>query len=86
MGETTGIAVPKGLSADKLAKLDKAFDDATKSQEFIDFCKSKGFIINPMGRAASQEYVENLASTVSWILFDAGVAKVSPEQFNIKRK
>lgn len=86
MGETTGLAVPKGLSADKLAKLDKAFDDATKSQEFIDFCKSKGFIINPMGRVASQAYVENLASTVSWILFDAGVAKVTPEQFNIKRK
>jgi len=86
MGETTGLAIPKGLSEDKLAKLDKAFDDASKSQEFIDFCKTKGFVINPMGRAASQPYVENLASTVSWILFDAGVAKVSPEQFNIKRK
>jgi tripartite-type tricarboxylate transporter receptor subunit TctC len=86
MGETTGIAVPVGLSADKLAKLDAAFDTAVKSQEFIDFCKSKGFIINPMGRKASQPYVENLASAVSWILFDAGVAKVSPEQFSIKRK
>lgn len=86
MGETTGIAVPKGLSDAKLAKLDAAFDAAVKDADFIAFCKSKGFILNPMGRAASQPYVENLASTVSWILFDAGVAKVSPEQFNIKRK
>jgi len=86
MGETTGIAVPKGLSEAKLAKLDAAFDAAVKSDEVVSFCKSKGFILNPMGRAASQQYVENLASTVSWILFDAGVAKVSPEQFGIKRK
>jgi tripartite-type tricarboxylate transporter receptor subunit TctC len=86
MGETTGIAIPKGLSAAKLAKLDAAFNEAVKSQSFLDFTKSKGFVVNPMGREASQKYVENLASTVSWILFDAGVAKVSPEDFKIKRK
>ncbi len=86
MGETTGIAIPKGLSADKLKKLDAAFESAVKSEEVVSFCKSKGFLLNPMGRDASQKYVENLASTVSWILFDAGVAKVSPEQFKINRK
>ena len=86
MGETTGLAIPKGLAADRLAKIDAAFETAVRSQEFVDFCNSKGFIINPMGREAAQPYVENLASTVSWILFDAGVAKVSPEQFGIARK
>jgi len=86
MGETTGLAIPKGLPETSLAKLDAAFDSAVKSQSFIDFCDSKGFVINPMGRDASQKYVENLASTVSWILFDAGVAKISPEKFDIKRK
>ncbi len=86
MGETTGIAIPKGLSPAKLAVLDAAFNEAVKSQSFLDFTRSKGFVVNAMGREASQKYVENLASTVSWILFDAGVAKISPEKFDIKRK
>lgn len=86
MGETTGIAIPKGLPPAKLAALDAAFNEAVKSQTFLDFAKSKGFVVNAMGRDESQKYVENLASTVSWILYDAGVAKVSPDTFNIKRK
>lgn len=85
MGETTGIAVPKGLPEGVLEQLDKAFNEATQSESFTSFCQSKGFIMNPMGREESAKYVENLASIVSWTLYDAGVAKISPEEFNIAK-
>lgn len=85
MGETTGVAVPKGMPEDVLKKLDIAFSDAIESDSFLSFCESKGFIIRGLGRKESATYVENLASIVSWTLYDAGVAKLSPEEFDIPR-
>lgn len=85
MGETTGIAVPKGLPEDVLKKLDDAFDAAVKSDEFKRFCEQKGFIIVAKNREESAKYVEDLASIVTWTLYEAGVTKKSPEEFNIKK-
>ncbi|MDD3252918.1 MAG: tripartite tricarboxylate transporter substrate binding protein [Lachnospiraceae bacterium] len=85
MGETTGIAVPKGQPEQVYAALDKSFEEAVKSEDFVNFCNTKGFIINGMGRADAAEYVDKLASTVTWILYDCGVATKSPEEFGIQR-
>lgn len=85
MGETTGIAVPKGEPDYVLEALDKAFDEAMTNEDFLSFCDTKGFIVNGMGRAESAEYVDNLASIVTWTLYDCGVATISPEEFGISR-
>lgn len=85
MGETTGIAVPKGQPDDVMAALDKAFDEAMKNEDFLGFCKTKGFIVTAMGRKDAESYVDKLASTVTWTLYDCGVATISPEDFNIAR-
>ncbi|MDR3259502.1 MAG: tripartite tricarboxylate transporter substrate binding protein [Fusobacteriaceae bacterium] len=85
LGETTGITVPKGIPDEALKALDDAFDKAIKSKEFIDFCARKGFIIVGKNRKDAVSYMENLASVITWTLYDAGVAKKSPEEFNIKR-
>ncbi len=85
MGETTGIAIPKGQPENVIAALDKAFDEAIKSDAFVEFCNTKGFIINGMGRDEAAAYVDKLASTVTWTLYDCGVATISPEQFGISR-
>ena len=85
MGETTGFAVPKGVPAEALKKLDEAFAKSVKDQAFIDFCASKGFIIVGLGRSEAVPYMQNLASVVTWILQDAGVTKKSPEEFKIPR-
>lgn len=85
MGETTGIAVPKGVDEGILAKLDASFDAAMKDQAFLDFCDTKSFEVTAMGREESAKYVKNLQSIVTWTLYDAGVAKTSPEEFKIPR-
>lgn len=85
MGETTGLAIPKGQPDEVLTALDKAFDDAMVSEDFLDFCNTKGFIVNAMGREEGAKYVDKLASTVTWTLYDCGVASISPEEFDIAR-
>ncbi|ABX40983.1 tripartite tricarboxylate transporter substrate binding protein [Lachnoclostridium phytofermentans] len=85
MGETTGLAVPKGLPENVLAKLDSTFESTIKDESFVTFCNNKGFIITGKNREESVEYLSKLSSVVSWALFDAGIAKVSPEELNIPR-
>ncbi len=85
MGESTGIAVPKGQPEAVYAALDKAFAEAMESQAFKDFCATKGFDIAAMGREEAAPFVEKLASVVSWTLYDCGVASISPEEFDIPR-
>lgn len=85
MGEVTGILVPKGLNEDILKKVDAAFESAVKEKDFLDFCAVKSFIVEPMGRKASQEFLEKFAARASYILFDAGAVTTDPAKFDLKR-
>ncbi len=85
MGETTGLLMPKGIDDGILEKIDASFEEALKDETFLDFCATKGFEVTAMGRQDSAEYVKGLQSVVAWTLYDAGVAKVSPEEFEIPR-
>ena len=86
MGETTGIAVPKGLPAPVLEKLDAAFADAIKQPSFKKFCDERGFIIMGVNRGPeSAKYMDKLFSVVGWTLQDAGIAKVSPQSLNVPK-
>lgn len=85
MGEVTGILVPKGLDEAVLKKIDAAFESAVKEKDFLDFSASKSFIVEPMGRKASQEFLEKFAARASYILFDAGASTIDPATFGLKR-
>ena len=85
MGEVTGIMIPKGLDEASLQKLDAAFENAVKDQGFIDLCETKSFVINPMGRAESQAYLDSFASNACYILWDAEVAVNDPANFGFTR-
>ena len=85
MGEVTGILIPKGLDEESLKKLDHAFEVAVQDQAFLDFCDSRSFEVTPVGRADSQAYLEEFASKVCYILYDAGAAPINPAEFGIER-
>lgn len=85
MGETTGLAVQKGLDESILEAIDGGFDAAMKNQAFLDFCAEKGMDPVAMGRADAAKRVDDLQKIVAWTLFDAGVAENSPEDFDIPR-
>lgn len=85
MGEVTGILIPKGLDEAKLEKLDHAFDVAINDPAFIEFCETRSFEITPYGRNESQAYLEDFASKVCYLLYDAGAAPINPAEFGIER-
>lgn len=85
MGETTGLAVPKGLDDEILTKIDDGFAAAMKDQAFLDFSAEKGMSVVAVGRSEAGKRVADLQSVVGWTLFDAGVAEHSPEEFDIPR-
>jgi len=85
MGEVTGILIPKGLSEDKLQKLDKAFEVAVQDKAFLKFAALKSFTVNPMGRAASQKFLESFASKACYLMYDAGAVSIDPAKFGINR-
>lgn len=85
MGEVTGILVPKGLDEETLKAIDIAFDSAVKDRAFLEFCDIRSFSVIPMGREASQTYLEDFTSRANYILYDSGVAKVHPGYFGIER-
>jgi tripartite-type tricarboxylate transporter receptor subunit TctC len=85
MGEVTGIMVPKGLDESILKKIDEAFEFAVKQKDFLDFSELKSFIVNPMGREASQKFLETFASRACYILYDAGAVTIDPAKYGMKR-
>lgn len=85
MGEVTGILVPKGLDEKILKKIDAAFESAVKEKDFLDFCAMRSFVVNPMGRAESQKFLESFGSRACYILYDAGATTTDPAKFGFKR-
>jgi tripartite-type tricarboxylate transporter receptor subunit TctC len=85
MGEVTAILIPKGLSEDKLKKIDSAFETAVKDRAFLELTTSRSFEVIPMGRAESQTFLESFAGKAVYILYDAGAVTINPAQFNFKR-
>ncbi|MDO4741264.1 MAG: tripartite tricarboxylate transporter substrate binding protein [Eubacteriales bacterium] len=86
MGETISYCLPKGVPEDVLVKMDEVMPGVTSSEAFKNFCASKGMKVEYHGREDSQAYVENLASLVTWTLYEGGSVTVSPETFGIPKK
>ena len=86
MGETISYCLPKGIPEEVLVKMDEAAKTAANSEAFANFCASKGMKVEYHGREDSQAYVENLASLVTWTLYEGGSVTVSPETFGIPKK
>jgi tripartite-type tricarboxylate transporter receptor subunit TctC len=85
MGEVTGILLPKGLSEDKLKKVDAAFEAAVKDKAFLELTSVRSFSVIPKGRAESQTYLEAFAGKAVYLLYDAGAVTIDPAKFNFKR-
>ena len=84
-GPFYGVFVKKGTPGDVVAKLTDAFLKAAGEQRFKDYVSSVGGIgVNLTGDAA-KEYLKKFESTASWLIYESGGAKKSPEEFGISR-
>lgn len=82
------LLVDKDVPAEVQEVLKEAAAKAVEEQEWKDYvsknCLEKLYEKYP-GEAATKKFYSEWESLVSWLLFDAGAAKISPEQFNIPK-
>jgi tripartite-type tricarboxylate transporter receptor subunit TctC len=84
-GLRVGIMLAKGVPPEVVAAVSKAFDVAAKSETLKKFADEKAVLLINLKEGEAMQVVEEVASIVTWTLFDNGAAKISPAQFNIPR-
>lgn len=84
-GPFYGIWVKKETPKEVVSVLVDAYKKAFDEQKFQDFIKDFGAV--PMGTSGQEakDYLNKWRAISSWLLYDAGGAKKSPEEFGIKR-
>ena len=84
-GPFFGVFVKKGTPEDVVAKLQAAYAEGAKSEAFTTLMKNRGFSIMAISGDEATSFLEKWQSVTSWIVWDAGIAKKSPEEFGIPK-
>lgn len=84
-GGWVGVAIPKDMPADITAKLQEAVSYAMSTDEFQKFCADNAFEFVGLTGEEAAEYVATSTSVNAWMLYDLGVAPISPAEFGIPR-
>lgn len=85
-GPFFGIFVKKGTPDDAVAKLTAAYAEAVKAPEFVELIDGRGFKMLSLSGAEAEAYLADWQSTTAWLIWEAGIAKNSPEEFGIAKK
>ncbi|QDA36251.1 tripartite tricarboxylate transporter substrate binding protein (plasmid) [Paracoccus liaowanqingii] len=84
-GPFFGIFVKSGTPDDVVAKLSDAYGQATQNADFLSMMDGRGFAMLSLAGAEAQEFLDGWQSRTAWILYDAEIARNSPEDFGISR-
>ncbi len=84
-GPFFGVFVKAGTPDNVVAKLSDAFAKGANTQDFKDLMEKRGFSIMGIAGKEAEDFLTSYRSVSSWIVFDAGFAKHSPEKFGIER-
>ncbi|WP_028293863.1 Bug family tripartite tricarboxylate transporter substrate binding protein [Oceanobacter kriegii] len=84
-GPFFGVFVKKGTPEAAVAKLSEAFHTGAESEDFKALMKKRGFTVMGTSGKEAVDFLESYRSVSSWLVYDAGFAKHSPEKFGIKR-
>ncbi|MGI6784019.1 MAG: Bug family tripartite tricarboxylate transporter substrate binding protein [Aminivibrio sp.] len=84
-GAFFGAFVKKGTPADVISVLTGAFEKAFKDPRFEEFAKTMGGVKLGIAGEEAKKYIAQNKSVAAWLLYDAGGAKFSPEEFGIPR-
>jgi tripartite-type tricarboxylate transporter receptor subunit TctC len=84
-GPFFGVFVKQGTPEDAVNKLVDAYSQAAQQPEFKELMDKRGFSIMNLSGSEAEKFLNNYRSVSSWIVYDAGFAKHSPEEFGIKR-
>ncbi|MCL5778240.1 tripartite tricarboxylate transporter substrate binding protein [Limibaculum sp. FT325] len=84
-GPFFGVFVKKGTPEDAVAKLRAAYQAAAEEADFKALMDGRGFKLMNISGAEAEAFLAKWQSVTSWLVFDAGIAKHSPEDFGIPR-
>ncbi|MCB2100732.1 MAG: tripartite tricarboxylate transporter substrate binding protein, partial [Rhodobacterales bacterium] len=84
-GPFFGVFVKKGTPDIAVSKLQAAYAEGVKQPEFKALMDGRGFKIMNISGAEAETFLKKWQSVTSWIVWDAGAAKKSPEEFGIPR-
>ncbi|ALV29751.1 MULTISPECIES: tripartite tricarboxylate transporter substrate binding protein [Pannonibacter] len=84
-GPFFGIFVKKGTPDDVVAKLVAAYQEGAKNEDFLKLMDSRGFKMMSYSGAEAEDFLSKWQSTTSWLVWEAGLAKASPEEFGIPK-
>jgi tripartite-type tricarboxylate transporter receptor subunit TctC len=81
-----GIFIPKGVPDDVINSLGKIWDDVVKqSPELKKFAAENAVVFDPAWGDEAQKKAFPMIQLDAWLKFDAGQAKISPEEIGIPR-
>ena len=84
-GPFFGIFVKNGTPDDVVQKLSAAYGEGVKNAEFVSLIEGRGFTVLNLSGDEARSFLNKWQSVTSWLVFDAGIAKASPEEFGIPR-
>lgn len=84
-GPFFGIFVKAGAPEEVVTKLTEAYAQAAENPDFVSMMEGRGFRMLSLTGAEAQTYLDEWQSRTAWILWDAGIARNSPEEFGIAR-
>ncbi len=84
-GPFFGVFVKNGTPDDAVAKLQAAYAEGVKHPDFTTLMQERGFSIMNISGDEARSFLDKWQSVTSWIVYDAGIAKTSPEEFGIPR-
>jgi len=81
-----GIFIPKGVPPEVAATVEKIWNERiSKSEKLKAYAKARSVMFTPMAGKAAYDAVWPTVVTDSWIIHDAGMAKVSPEKLGFPK-
>ena len=81
-----GIAIPKGVPPEVVATVEKLWSERiANSEKMKAYAKARSVLFTPMSGKVAYDAVWPTVITDSWIINDAGMAKVSPEKLGFPR-
>ncbi|ETX11026.1 hypothetical protein MUS1_11630 [Marinomonas ushuaiensis DSM 15871] len=84
-GPFFGVFVKKDTPDDAVKTLQAAFKKAAVNPDFVSLMEKSGYTIMNTSGAEASSFLETYRSTSSWLVYDAGFSKFSPEKFSISK-
>lgn len=85
VGAYFGLAIPKDVPSEVLETVAEVFEKAANSPAMKEWADKQGLVSVCIYGEEADKIVEEVAKRVTWLLYDRGIATISPEKFGIPR-